>query len=325
MSLTVEKILQDNKKRLNFKILNTGGKLTNEVVSSKMNRPGLELTGFWDYFQKERIHIFGMKEQKYLETVTAERKKNVFTKLFSSGISCAVFAHGTKPEKEILNLADLYGVPLLYTEVLTVDVIRIMTDYLGWELAPRKVVHGTLVDVYGVGLLITGRSGIGKSEIALDLVERGHRLVSDDSVNIIRRADNVLIGTGRELLEHHLEIRGIGIINIANMFGVRGIRKQKRIEVQISLEDWDENKHYERVGAIDNMENILGVDIPLVNLPIYPGKNITVIAETIALNHMLKIYGKNAAKEFERILELKINEKRKQQKAVESYLKEDYE
>lgn len=325
MSLTVEKVFNENKEKLKLHLLNTKGKMTNKIVSSRMNRPGLELTGFWEYYQKERVPIFGMKENKYLESVSDEHKKSVFKKLFSSGIVCAIFAHGTKPDTSILELGDLFEVPLIYTEVLTVEVMRVLGEYLGWELAPRKVVHGTLVDVYGVGLLITGRSGIGKSEIALDLLERGHRLVSDDSVNIIRRADNVLIGKGRALLEHHLEIRGIGIINIANMFGVRGIRKQKRIEVQISLEDWDENKQYERIGAVDHLENILGVDIPLVNLPIYPGKNITVIAETIALNHMLKIYGKNAAKEFEKILELKIQEKRRQRTVVEQYLKEDYE
>lgn len=325
MSLTVEKVYKDNKEKLKLELLTTEGNMTNEVLSTRLNRPGLELTGFWEYFQKDRIPIFGMKEYKYLKTVSEDHKKKVFTKLFSSGISCAIFAHGTKPEKFILDLAEIFKLPILFSEILTVDIIRIMMDYLGWELAPRKLVHGSLVDVYGVGLLITGRSGIGKSEIALDLVERGHRLVSDDSVNIIRRADNVLIGTGRALLEHHLEIRGIGIINIANMFGVRGIRKQKRIEVQISLEDWDENKQYERIGAVEVHENILGVDIPMVKLPIFPGKNITVIAETIALNHMLKIYGKNAAREFEKILEMKIQEKRRRRDIVDDYLKKDYE
>jgi len=324
MSLTVKKIFHDNKEKLKLQIINTSGNMDNKIVSSRINRPGLELTGFWEYFQKERVPVFGMKEKKYLATISVEKKKEVFTKFFSSGIACVFFAHGTMPENYIIELADLFGVPLLYSETLTVEVIRVLMDYLGWELAPRKIVHGTLVDVYGVGLLITGRSGIGKSEIALDLVERGHRLISDDSVNLIRRADNVLIGTGRHLLEHHLEIRGIGIINVANMFGVRGIRKQKRIEVKINLEDWDDGITYERIGAVDTKEEILGVDIPLVKLPIFPGKNITVIAETIALNHMLKIYGKNAAKEFEKMLEVKIQEKRRK-RVVDNYLKEDFE
>jgi HPr kinase/phosphorylase len=325
MNLTVEKVFKENKEKLKLHLLNSHGDLSNEIISSRLNRPGLELTGFWEYYQKERLPILGMKEFKYLETVSEEHKKQFYTKLFSSGISCVIYAHGIKPEENTIKIADLFKIPIIVTELLTVDVLRVLMDYLSWELAPRKVIHGTLVDVYGVGLLVTGRSGIGKSEIALDLVERGHRLVSDDSVNIIRRADNVLIGTGRELLEHHLEIRGIGIINVANMFGVRGIRKQKRIEVQISLEDWDENTEYERIGAVDVHENILGVDIPKVNLPIFPGKNITVIAETIALNHMLKIYGKNAAREFEKILEMKIQEKRRRRNVVENYLKEDYE
>ncbi len=324
MNLTVDKVFQNNKEKLKLQLFNKGD-LTNLIISDRLNRPGLELTGFWEYYQKERIPIFGMKESRYLATVSEKHKKEVFTKLFSSGISCVFFAHGIIPDEMMLEIANKYKVPLLVTELLTIDVIRILLEYLSWELAPRKIVHGSLVDVYGVGLLITGRSGIGKSEIALDLVERGHRLVSDDSVNIIRRADNVLIGTGRAMLEHHLEIRGIGIINIVDMFGVRGIRKQKRIEVQISLEDWDENKKYERIGAIEKLEAILDVEIPIVNLPIYPGKNITVIAETIALNHMLKIYGKNAAKDFEKILEIKIKQKQKSRKVVENYLKEDFE
>lgn len=325
MSLTVEKILLDNKEKLKLQILNKCGNMKNEVVTSRLNRPGLELTDFWEYYQKERIPIFGAKEKKYLDTVSLDHKKKVFTKLFSSGIACAFFAHGNKPKKYILDLAELYTIPIIYTDELTANVIRVLMGYLDWELAPRKIIHGTLVDVYGVGLLITGRSGIGKSEIALDLVERGHRLISDDSVNIIRRADNVLIGTGRSLLEHHLEIRGIGIINVAEMFGVRGIRKQKRIEVQVSLEDWSDKKHYERIGAVEKYEGILKVDIPIVTLPIYPGKNITVIAETIALNHMLKVYGKNAAVQMEMILENKIKEKQRRNNAVESYLKDDYE
>jgi len=180
------------------------------------------------------------------------------------------------------------------------------------------------VDVYGVGLLLTGRSGIGKSEIALDLVERGHRLVADDVVKIIRRADNVIIGTGMELLEYHIEVRGLGIVDVRRIFGVRAIRKQKRLEVQVELVDWSQNEAYERVGADENYRKILGVDTPLIRLPIYPGKNITVIAEVIALNHVLKFLGRNSAREFEKKLKARIMQKSRNHD-LDQYLKKDFE
>jgi len=261
--LTVEKLFNENGKNLQLEIINSKIGFERKINVPKVDRPGLELTGFWKYFKKERMPIFGIKEKTYLDTLSLERIEIIFEKFFQEGIPCAIF-------------------------------------------------------------VITGRSGIGKSEIALDLIERGHRLISDDSVRIIKRSDNVLIGAGHELLGHHLEIRGIGIINIAKMYGVRGIRKRKRIEVQVELDDWKSGGKYERVGSKEVYKNILGVPVPNIQLPIFPGKNITVICETIALNQMLKTFGNNSAQEFEKMLELQIQQKLKLKK-INNYLETDFE
>ncbi|MFA4839096.1 MAG: HPr(Ser) kinase/phosphatase [Candidatus Neomarinimicrobiota bacterium] len=322
--LTVEQIFKDNRKKLRLSRINDGVGQERLVKSSKMNRPGLELSGFWNYFDKSRIQLFGMKEKKYLDTVSEEGRITIFRKIFSSEIPAAIFAHGTKPFPEAISFANTNNISLMSTPLTTSHIISQMMDYLDWHLAPSTVVHGSLVDVYGVGILLTGRSGIGKSEIALDLVERGQRLVADDLVKIIRRADNVIIGTGMENNEHLLEIRGLGIVDVKSVFGIRAIRQQKRVEVLVELLDWDENSVYERVGTTQKNTKILGVAAPHIRLPIYPGKNITVIAEVIALNHILKYMGKNAAKEFQKKLLATIR-KKAEKNDLESYLKKDYE
>jgi HPr kinase/phosphorylase len=198
----------------------------------------------------------------------------------------------------MLEMAAARGIPILRTPMATTDFIHKLTSMLDEVFAPTTTVHGSLVDVYGVGLLFTGRSGIGKSECALDLVERGHRLVADDVVTIRRRAVNVLIGSGNDLLRHCMEIRGIGIIDVQSIFGIRAIRAQKRIEVEVNLREWDANEDYERLGIAEQFSTILDVEIPLTVVPLFPGKNITVISETIALNYLVKAYGYNPAEHF---------------------------
>ncbi len=181
--------------------------------------------------------------------------------------------------------------------------------------------HGTLIDVYGIGVLLSGRSGIGKSEVALDLVERGHRLVSDDVVEIVKKSREILIGQTNSLLRHHIELRGLGIVDVQSMFGIRAIRVQKRVEIEVQLEDWDDSEDYERLGMEDQFKEILGVKLPIVRLPIFPGKNITVIVETIALNQLLKIHGLHPAKKFNELLMKRIQEKQE----LKKYLKGDFE
>ncbi|MCG2714914.1 MAG: HPr(Ser) kinase/phosphatase [Candidatus Marinimicrobia bacterium] len=322
--LTVGKIYKDNRQKFKLKRHNNSIGYERVVTSSKLNRPGLELAGFWKYFDKSRIQIIGKKENLYLRTLPEEGRRKIITKLCSSGTPAIIFTHGAKPSDVFLEVARENNIALFSSSTLTSNLIGQMMDYLDWNLAPSTIVHGSLVDVYGVGLLLTGRSGIGKSEVALDLVERGHRLVADDIVKIIRRADNVIIGTSNEFLEHHMEVRGLGIVDVRQMFGIQAIRQQKRVEVQVELVEWDDDANYERIGAKVNYVKILEVNTPLVNLPIYPGKNITVIAEVIAMNHLLKFMGKNIAKDFEKKLANKIREKSRMA-MLEQYLKKDFE
>ena len=213
----------------------------------------------------------------------------------------------------MLKYADANGVTVFVTPYQTTRSISLIGDFLDDQFASQVVIHGSFVDVYGVGLLFCGKSGIGKSEIALDLIERGHRLVADDIVLISKKAENVLMGAGTSFVKHFMEIRGLGIIDIKQTFGIRAIRYQKRVEVIVELENWDESKNYDRTGLNSELNNIIGVEIETINLPIFPGKNITVIAEVIALNYLCKHYGYNAAKVFEKKLEsrIKLNKKYK--------------
>jgi len=322
--LTVGKIYKDNHRTLKLRRVNGNEGYERQVVSSKINRPGLELSGYWQYCDFTRIQIFGSKESRYLETLPEDFVRSTFKRLFSSGIPLVIFAHGNKPHPLAIEIASENKLAVMKTTMLTSNLTTQLMDYLDWHLAPTVIRHGSLVDVYGVGLLLTGRSGIGKSEVALDLVERGHRLVADDVIRIIRRADNVIIGTGLEFLDHHIEVRGLGIVDVRHVFGIRAIRQQKRIEVQVELVDWDNKEEYERIGSHDNTVDILGVPTPLIKLPIYPGKNITVIAEVIALNLILKYMGKNAAKELERRLMRRIREKTRSNELAK-YLQKDFE
>ncbi|MDH3215553.1 MAG: HPr(Ser) kinase/phosphatase [Candidatus Krumholzibacteria bacterium] len=272
------------------------------IIAPDIHRPGLALTGFMQNFLNERIQILGETEILYLNTRNSGERRRDIENLFSMPLVCIIVTRQLEVPEDLVALATKRGVPLLRTSMFTTPFIHELTKYLDEVFAPSDVVHGTFVDVYGVGLLFTGRSGIGKSEIALDLVERGHRLVGDDTVEVIRKADDIIIGRGQEHLQHFMEIRGIGIINVQELFGIRAIRVQKRLEVEVHLEQWDSKTHWEREGLTERHTTILGVEIPQIVLPLYPGKNITVISEVIAMNHMLKVYGINAAERFNRML-----------------------
>ncbi|MBO8130899.1 MAG: HPr(Ser) kinase/phosphatase [Candidatus Marinimicrobia bacterium] len=323
--LTVGRLYKDNKKKLRLRQLNCEIGRDRLLKSYQLNRPGLELAGHWEYFDEKRIQVFGLKEKKYFDRLNEEEIGEIFKKLVSYNIPAIIFAHSTKPPiPEILDMATKRNIGVFATSITTSDIIAFLMDYLDWNLAPSSVLHGSLVDVYGVGILLTGRSGIGKSEITLDLVERGHRLVADDLVKVIRRADNVLIGMGLDFYEHQIEIRGVGIVDVSSMFGIRAIRKQKRVEVQVELEDWSKLDNYERIGTSETRIKILDVEIPLVKLPIYPGKNITVIIEVIAMNHLLKTYGKYMARDFEKKLFKKLQQKARD-KELKQYFKKDFE
>ncbi len=296
-----------------------------------INRPGLALAGYTALFTFDRVQILGNTEMRYLKTLSAEQRTKTLKKFFSFNMPCVCLTFNNKPSDEFMEMADKKDIPVFITPLETTKFAYFINDFLDDQFSPQVALHGSFVDVYGVGLLFYGRSGIGKSEIALDLVERGHRLVADDVVMISRKGDGILMGTGTELVKHFMEIRGLGIIDVRSVFGIRAIRFQKRVELLVNLEEWDPKKEYTRTGLETETIDLLGVELPFVRLPIFPGKNITVISEIIALNYLCKHYGYDAAKALSEKLEMAINNKSKfkdsnigYERSVE-YLEHDFE
>jgi len=314
-------LFQDLQERLSLTLLNTPRGLVRDITQKDLHRPGLALAGFLELFAFDRVQVLGNTEIRYLNSLSHEQRAESVEKILRFDIPCFVVTNSNSGPPELLELADRGGISVFATPLSTTELAHLLSGYLDHKFAPSMVVHGSLVDVYGTGLLFTGRSGIGKSEVALDLVERGHRLVSDDVVTLTRTADNVIMGQGSELLKHFMEIRGVGIVDIARMFGVRAIRLQKRVETEVELVDWSQEQEYERTGMQDQFKEYLGVKIPHVQLPIYPGKNITVLAETIALNLHLKVYGYHPAKQFS----AQLSDAMKVRANLETYLEKDYE
>ncbi len=265
------------------------------ITTSDVNRPGLALAGFTENFLYERIQILGETEMLYLDTLSSEEKDAALDRLFERDLPCVIVSKGLPISDHLVELCTARSTPLLRTRVSTTPLIHQLTAYLNDVFAPRMTMHGSLVDVYGVGLLITGDSGIGKSETALDLVERGQRLVADDVVIVSRQPPSVLVGSSNELLGHRMEIRGVGIIDVREMFGIRATRQRKRIEVEVRLERWDAEHPYERLGLDDRTTSILGVRVPYVTIPLVPGKNVSVLAEVVAMNHLIKSTGHHPA------------------------------
>jgi HPr kinase/phosphorylase len=296
--LTVEQFHREKHEDLDLEVLTDSLESHTHITVADISRPGLLLSGFEENFLFERIQILGQTEIWYLSTLSEAERSESIDRLFKYPIPCIIVAKGLDIPERCLELGNQLQVPILRTTKSTTPFIHQLSAYLDVVFAPQTNVHGSLVDVYGVGLLFTGRSAIGKSECALDLVERGHRLVADDVVTITRRHDDILIGSGNDILRHHMEIRGLGIIDVQAIFGIRAIRVQKRVEVEVNLKEWDRTEDYERVGIEERQTIVLGVRIPLVTIPIFPGKNITVIAEAVALNYLIKAYGHHPAKAF---------------------------
>ncbi|MCP4631386.1 MAG: HPr(Ser) kinase/phosphatase [candidate division Zixibacteria bacterium] len=297
-SVTVEKLVSDRQDIFELTVFSPGHGLKNRIENNQVHRPGLALAGFIEKFAHKHSQILGQTEITYLQSLEVSRRFEVLRDLFSLDIPVVFITKGNRPLTELIQVAEETQTPVIGTRLSTVEFDHRYSSYLNSLFAPRTMIHGTLVDVHGVGLLYTGKSGVGKSECALDLVERGHRLVADDVVLITRKAPEVILGASTEMLTHHMEVRGIGIIDIERLFGIRAIRIQKRIEAQVMLEFWDGESDYDRLGIDEKFTTILGVEIPLITIPVSPGKNITVISEVIAMNHMLKVYGLNPAVEF---------------------------
>lgn len=324
-SITVDIFYQATKERFDIELLNKNVSLDRPIVEQNLHRPGLALAGFVDLFSYKRVQICGNTEVHYLKKLTEEKRISSVGKLLSFNIPCVIFTNYNKPPKDVLDLATKYNVPIFLSGLTTTKLSYLVSDYLDDQFAPRLSVHGSFVDVYGIGMLITGKSGIGKSEVALDLVERGHRLVADDVVILTKKGEGIVMGSGTDLVKHFMEIRGIGILDVRSMFGIRAIRFQKRLEVVLELEVWDKKQEYTRTGLDTKTTNVMDVDIQYIKVPILPGKNITVISEVIALNYVLKHYGYDAAEVLNKRLNTKIKSKNKDTNRSVDYFEHDFE
>jgi HPr kinase/phosphorylase len=321
-TLSVARLYEDQRHELQLEPLTESLASKTEITVSDVHRPGMALMGFLENFLPERIQILAQTELTYLATLSPDEVSRAIDRLFKFEMPLIVVCKGLEVPPYLIKRANETLVPVLRTSQSTTPFIHSITSYLDYMFAPAATVHGSLVDVYGCGLLFTGRSAIGKSETALDLVERGHRLVADDVVTITRRHGDVLIGAGNQLLRHHMEIRGLGIIDVQAIFGIRSIRLQKRVEVEVRLAEWSAEEDYERVGLDERRTSYLGVEIPYVQVPITPGKNITVIAEVIALNYLVKVTGGYSPAER---LNQHLIELMKRKSAAKAWVREDTE
>ena len=286
---------------------------TDKVVLSHpdVNRPALQLTGFFDHFDRERVQIIGYVEQAYINTLPREVRMERYDKLLSSEIPCVVYSRGQEPDEDMQNLCLHYQVPLMVSEKSTSDLMAEVIRWLKVKLAPCISIHGVLVDVFGEGVLIMGESGIGKSEAALELIKRGHRLVSDDVVEIRKVSDATLVGSAPDITKHFIELRGIGIIDVKSLYGVESVKDTQNIDMVIKLEDWDKDKEYDRLGLNEEYTEFLGNKVTCHSIPIRPGRNLAIIVESAAVNHRQKKMGYNAAQELYRRVQESINRNKK--------------
>jgi HPr kinase/phosphorylase len=283
---------------LNLELLAGGDGLDRLVTSPHIQKTGLALAGFDAYLQPGRVLVFGESEIRYLESLSGPARSESLAQTFRHDIPCVLITGGWAPLQDLVSAAERYHIPLLRTSVATPHAIARLSTVLDDILAIRQVIHGVLLDILGLGVLIVGDSGIGKSECALDLVVRGHRLVADDIVEVRRRGETVVIGTCPDLTRHHIEIRGLGVINIRDLFGVAAIRSSKRVELVVQLERWDAAQEYDRLGIDERTYDIFGVPIPLVQMPVAPGRSLAILVEVAARTQLLRARGLNAAREL---------------------------
>ncbi|HED08947.1 MAG TPA: HPr kinase/phosphorylase [Ignavibacteria bacterium] len=324
-SITVKYFYESIKDNFNIKLISNKSGFDKIITTKDLHRPGLALSGFLDTFSNDNVQIFGNTELKFLSQLSKKEQENSFKKFFNFNIPCLVFTNNNEPPKLLLDFANKNNTAVFRSPLPTTKTSYLINDLLDDQFATRISIHGSFVDVYGAGILFVGKSGIGKSEVTLDLIERGHRFVADDVIILTKKGENILMGTGTSLVKHFMEIRGLGLINVEKMFGIRAIRHQKRLEIVVELEFWDKNQNYVRTGLDEETITISGVDIPYIRLPIIPGKNITVISEVISLNYLLKHYGYNSAKYFEKKLQAQIKNKSKSDLRGVDYFEHDFE
>jgi len=306
--LTIQDILGEKEAGLDLELLAGEGGLSRCVHMPRIQKPGLALAGYTTNLHPDRIQVLGSTELSYLNQLPEEVARENLAKLCSLGISCFIITKGQTPPEMLVDATAAESIPLLRTHHQSSTFISLITQFLEERLLPSTTVHGVLVDVLGVGVLLIGGSGIGKSECALDLVLRGHRLVADDVVKVRMKLPAVLFGEGMDLLHYHMEIRGLGIINIKHLFGVAAIRERKKIDLAIELVLWEDEKEYDRLGLEEEKYSVLGLEIPLLRIPVRPGRNITSIVEVAARNQLLKEMGYHSALEFQDRLEKRMAE-----------------
>ncbi|AYE38749.1 HPr(Ser) kinase/phosphatase [Companilactobacillus zhachilii] len=303
--VTVSQMVKDNELKVyNDEALMDGKKIT----TSDISRPGIELTGYFDYYPSERIQLFGQTESAYSRSMTENNRYKVMLELCREDTPTLLISRNIQPSKELLKAASEHNVPVIGSELPTTRLSSMITEYLDERLAPRESIHGVLVDVYGIGILLTGHSGIGKSETALELVKRGHRLIADDRVDVYQRDEKTIVGEAPKILNHLLEIRGIGIIDVMNLFGAGAVRSQSEIQLIINLENWSADKNYDRIGTLEDKRTFFDVDVPQITVPVKVGRNISIIIEVAAMNYRAKKMGYDATKKFEDNLGLLIKE-----------------
>lgn len=302
--ITIKEFIEENKKKLAISIFSGEDDLDREVATSKLNRLGLSLAGHFKYFPSERIQICGPIEHSYLGSLTHAKRIELLNELFSTfpNIPCIVITRSLSPWPELLETSSKYQIPLIGTSLGTSKFIMGATDFLEERLSPSLTMHGVLVDIYGLGVMILGESGIGKSECALELLKRGHMLIADDVVEIILKPGEVLVGRGKSLTNQYIEARGLGILNISSLFGVGVLLEKTRVELVIKLEEWGGEKEIERLESFEEKINILGVELPMITIPVKPGRNLAILMEVAALNYRLKRKGVSKTKEMEESL-----------------------
>ena len=316
--VTVAELFERKRSILALELVTADCPLNRTIDSPTISSPGLLLAGFYEHAPQGRIQVLGETEVRYLQSLESDALTRTISAFLALDMPAIVVTKNLTVPQVLHDLACERGIPILRSAMKTGDFYRRIQPYLEERFAPTTQMHGSLADVYGVGLLFIGRSGIGKSECVLDLVERGHRLVADDLVMVSRMGNDILIGRGHEKAHHHMEIRGVGIIDIQSLFGIRAIRQQKRIEVVVQLVDWSEGATYDRTGLNDDVHTILDVDVPRVIVPLNAGKNITVVSEVVAMNHLLRYSGVDSARLFDERL-------RNSMRPVQDYLEQDYE
>ncbi|MBE7021394.1 MAG: HPr kinase/phosphorylase [Ruminococcaceae bacterium] len=293
----------------NLEVIYEGCELSKrKVISTELNRPGLPITGFFEYFQPERLQILGRVEYTYLKNMTSEQRLDVFTKIAAQDVPAIIITRGQEVIPEIVEGAKTNNIPVFRTEEQSSKFMAAVISYLSVALAPRITRHGVLVEVYGEGLLILGESGVGKSETAIELVKRGHRLVADDAVEIKRVSDKTLVGTSPEIIRHFIELRGIGIVDVRRIFGMGSIKETEKIDLVVNLEVWKQDKQYDRLGLVTEYTDILGLQVPCLNIPVRPGRNLAVVLEVAAMNNRQKKLGYNPAEELNNRLLKKMEE-----------------